>query len=72
MLHAVTKKQGWIAINPPYAILDGEAEVAEVHYAPASRRGQVIADGLTYDAYSQLDFCHFPRCKTPGGVPVLV
>ncbi|HUW31995.1 MAG TPA: hypothetical protein VM223_10310 [Planctomycetota bacterium] len=53
MLHAVTKKQGWVAINPPYAILDGETEVAEVHYAPSSRRGQVISDGLTYEAYSQ-------------------
>jgi len=53
MLRVVTKKQGLFAANPPYAILDGETEVAEVQYAPFAKRGQVVADGLTYEAYSR-------------------
>jgi len=53
MLRAVTKKTGLFSINPPYAILDGETEVAEVHYAPSRQRGQVLADGLVYQAYSR-------------------
>lgn len=51
MLSAKAKKTGLFAINPPYVIRDGEADVAEVQFDHLNRQAELVVGDLTYRAY---------------------
>ena len=50
MLHAMPRKKSWLTLNPPWAIVDGGVEVAEVKFDAFSGKAELLVDGLTYQA----------------------